>query len=338
MSSPEQQTRHWSGTGQLRGGRWGIWFFITALRVLGLRLTTLLLIPPTLYFSIVSPDVPATMDYHRRIYGPLPSWKRRWLVFRHFFSFGRALIERTAILAGRTRGFSFSFDGEKNLRDAVAEGHGVLVLTAHVGNWEAAGQLLTRLDVPVTVTGFDRETPEIRRLLNEASKQKFRLLPLTGSPTDAIPLVAALRRGEVVAMLGDRPYGSPAARISFLGGTAPFPIGAYVMAASAGASLVHVFSLREPGNCYRFFGFPSQHPRMPPHSQRDAYLKSCAESFARDLESILRRDPLQWYNFYPFWDDSNPTGSGNPPSSKISRIPVAPGNVLPEPDTATTES
>jgi predicted LPLAT superfamily acyltransferase len=301
MSPPDSSSPHWSGTGKLRGGRRGIWFFITALRVLGLRLTYVLLVPPAIYFSFVSPDAPATMDFHRRVYGPQPWWKRRWLVFRHFLSFGRALVDRTAILAGDRKHFSFTFEGENHMRDALAEGRGVLLLTAHVGNWEAAGALLSRLDVPINVTGFDNESAEIRSLLNQSSRAKFRLLPLTGSPTDVIPLVAALRRGEVVAMMGDRPYGSPSTDISFLGGTASFPVGGYVMAAIAGAPLVHVFSLSEPRGHYHFFGFPPQHPKMPPHAQRDAYLRDCAARFSSDLETILKRDPLQWYNFFPFW-------------------------------------
>ena len=285
----------------MRGGRWGVWFFITALRLLGLRITRALAVPVALVCAGVSPDAAATMDFHRRVFGPQPWWKRRWLVFKHFLSFGRALIDRTAILAGDTRHFSFSFDGENHLREAVAEGRGVLLLTAHLGNWEAAGALLSRLNVPINVTGFDREAAAVRELLNRASKATFRLLPLTGSPTDAIPLVAAMRRGEVVAMLGDRPYGSPSAEVPFLGGTAAFPIGAYMLAAIAGAPLVPVFSLSEPGGRYHFFGFPPQRPRLPPHDQRDAYLRDCAARFAADLEAILRRDPLQWYNFFPFW-------------------------------------
>ena len=293
---------HWSGTGQLRGGPRGIWFFITVLRVLGLRITYALLPPPAAYFSFASPDVPATMDYHRRVFGNVPWWKRRWLVFRHFLSFGTAIIDRIAILAGQTQKFSFSFDGEHHVHDALADGHGVLLLTAHLGNWEAAGQLLTRLDVPINVAGLDKESTEIRSLLTQASRAKFRLLPLTGSPTDAIPLVAALRRGEVVAMLGDRAYGGPTAQVPFLGGTASFPVGPYVLAAIAGAPLVHVFSLREPGGHYRFFGSAPQHPEMPAHHLRDAYLKNFAARFAEELEAILKRDPLQWYNFYPFWD------------------------------------
>jgi predicted LPLAT superfamily acyltransferase len=301
--TPSRGLQHWSGTGRLRGGRSGIWFFITALRILGLHLTYALLPPVALYYSLVSPDVQATMDYHERVFGKVPWWKRRWLVFRHFLSFGIALIDRTAILAGKTDHFTFSFDGEQHLRAAVAEGRGVLLLTAHIGNWEAAGQLLNRLDVPINVTGFDHEVSEIRSLLNQVSKPNFRLVPLTGSPTDTIPLVAAMRRGEIVAMMGDRVYGSPSLPISFLGQTAHFPIGAYVLAAIAGAPLVHVFNLRERGWHYHFFGFPAQRPVMPGHEQRDAYLHDCAR-FAADLQSVLQRDPLQWYNFYPFWNKS----------------------------------
>ncbi len=304
MTSREPQTKHWSGTGQLRGGRRGVQFFLVALRLLGLRVTYALTIPVAIYFSFTSPDVPATMDFHRRALGPQPWWKRRWLVFKHFLSFGFALIDRVAVLAGMTKHFSFSFDGEKHLRDALAEGHGVLLLTAHIGNWEAAGQLLSRVDVPVNVTGFDKENPQVRAMINQASKeQKFKLLPLTGSPTDIIPLVAALRRGEIVAMLGDRAYGSPSVQIPFFGGMASFPIGAFAIAAIADAPLMHAFSLRESGGHYRFFGFPPKHLQLPVRNERDAYLRNCAIHFAHNLEAILKRDPLQWYNFYPFWEN-----------------------------------
>ncbi len=326
--STTTKTTNWSGTGQLRGGRSGIGLFVTIIRWLGPRVAYLFAVPTAVYFSFASPDVSATMDYHRRIFGALPWWKRRWLVFKHFFSFGRAIIDRIAILAGQTKHFSFAFDGEQHLRGAAAQGKGVLLLTAHVGNWEVAGQLLSRLGVPVNVTGFDREVPAIRAMLNRfQTSQKFQLIPLTGTATDAIPLVAALRRGEVVAMLGDRAYGSPATRVPFLGNDASFPVGAYVLAAIAGAPTVQVFSLREPGGHYQFFGFPPQPPHHPPHHERDAYLNQCATQFATNLESIVRRDPLQWYNFYPFWDAPTPPGSNlktpapmNAPSQSASRV------------------
>ena len=311
---------NWSGTGQLRGGKSGIAFFIAAIRLLGPRFAYVLAVFPAIYFTFASPDVAATMDFHRRIFGAVPWWKRRWLVYKHFYSFGRALIDRTAILAGNAKKFSFTFDGEQHIHDAVAEGKGVLLLTAHVGNWEAAGQLLSRVKVPINVTGFDKEAPAIRAALDRSARQHFKLIPLTGSPTDAIQLVAAMRRGELVCMMGDRAYGSPSASVPFLGSDAMFPIGGYVMAAIADAPIVQVFSLREPGGHYHFFGFPPLRPHRPPHDKRDAHLRQCATQFAERLEVIVRRDPFQWYNFFPFWQ-KHPV-----PTTDLSSTHHAPNN------------
>ena len=300
MAAPE--TKNWSGTGQLRGGKRGIAFFTALIRFFGPGVAYGFAVLPAFYFSFASPDVPATMDFHRRMFGKVPWWKRRWYVFKHFYSFGRAIIDRTAILAGGAKKFSFTFDGEHHIHEAVAAGKGVLLLTAHVGNWEAAGQLLSRVKCPINVTGFDKEIPAIRAVLDRSARQHFKLIPLTGSPTDAIQLVAAMRRGELVCMMGDRTYGSPAQKIPFLGGEAPFPIGGYVMAAIAGAPIVTVFSLREPGGHYHFFGFPPVLPHRPAHHERDAHLRACATQFAKRLETIVKRDPFQWYNFFPFWE------------------------------------
>jgi predicted LPLAT superfamily acyltransferase len=66
---------------------------------------------------------------------------------------------------------------------------------------------------------------------------------------------------------------------------------------------MHVFSLREPGRRYCFFGSAPQHPQMPVHHERDAYLKQCAGNFAYELEAMMHRDPFQWYNFFPFWEE-----------------------------------
>lgn len=78
------------------------------------------------------------------------------------------------------------------------------------------------------------------------------------------------------------------------------------MAAIAGAPLMHAFSLREPGGHYHFFGFPPQYFELPARNERDAYLNACATDFARNLEAVVRRDPFQWYNFYPFWQSAEP--------------------------------
>ena len=100
MKPSGQPEQHWSGSGKLRGGRRGVWLMVTTVRLGGPRAGYVLAAIVAAYFSFASPDIKATMAFHRRAFGPQPWWKRRWLVFRHFFSFGRAIIDRLAIHAG----------------------------------------------------------------------------------------------------------------------------------------------------------------------------------------------------------------------------------------------
>ena len=103
-------------------------------------------------------------------------------------------------------------------------------------------------------------------------------------------------------------YGSPSARVPFLGDVASFPVGAFVLAAIADAPLVQVFSLRQRGGHYQFYGLPPVRPHRPPHHERNAHLNKCLTAFAVNLERIVKLDPLQWYNFFPFWDEPKDTG------------------------------
>ena len=118
---------------------------------------------------------------------------------------------------------------------------------------------------------------------------------------DVVPILAALRRGEIVAMLADRAYGTPVARVPFLGDPAPFPVGPYLLASLAEAPLVHVFSVRKPGGHYQFYGFPPERLKAPSRQEREAFLADCAARYAQRLEVLVKQYPFQWFNFYPFW-------------------------------------
>src|ERR1051325_8297884 len=93
MTDQPPQPIHWSGSGQLRGTPAGIRFFFLVTGLLGLRLAFVCAGPVAIYYSFVSPDIPATIEYHRRVLGSQPYWKQRWLVCKHFFSFGLMLID-----------------------------------------------------------------------------------------------------------------------------------------------------------------------------------------------------------------------------------------------------
>lgn len=289
-------------TGRTRGGYFGNWFFVQLIRRLGVRWAYAWLVLVAAYFTVASPrSFRCSVDYLRRVLGPQPFWRWPVLVYRHFFSFGITLLDRLAVIMGRTD-LECTFDGEQALRDELARGRGILLLGAHLGSWEIGGHLLSRLGQVVNVVVLEREVERVRRLFDQALAGKnFRLLTTDGHPLRSVPILAALRRGEIVALHGDRSFGGADLAVPFLGEPARFPIGPYVLAAISGAPLFQVFVVRERLGRYRCLSFPARHlPRTLARSDADGLAPHVTE-YAERLAATARQYPFQWYNIYPFW-------------------------------------
>ena len=290
-------------TGRTRGGYFGNWFFVQLIRILGLRGAYAWLVFVAAYFTFASPDsYRASVNYLQRVLGKKRWWQRPLLVYRHFFSFGVTLLDRLAVVMGRHQ-MSCSFEGEARFHEFLDQGKGIILLGAHVGGWEMAGHLLGRFGIPVNLVVLEKEQENIRRLYNRALEGKqFRILTSDENPLRSIPIMAALRRGEMVAMHGDRAFGGADLTVPFFGGQARFPIGAYHLAAMTGAPIFQVFAVRERIGKYRFFTFPPQWVARDAVRRNPAALRECVEHYAARLESVLRQYPYQWYNIYNFWE------------------------------------
>nr|WP_241899622.1 hypothetical protein [Stenotrophomonas maltophilia] len=89
----------------------------------------------------------------------------------------------------------------------------------------------------------------------------------------------------------------------FLGHRAPFPIGAYVLAAALGCPVYTMACLHE-GDGYRVAFEQFAERIVLPRGSRDAALAEQAQRFARWLELQVIQSPLDWFNFFPFWDQA----------------------------------
>jgi predicted LPLAT superfamily acyltransferase len=158
---------------------------------------------------------------------------------------------------------------------------------------------------------LEQEEQRVRRMLDRHLQNKqFRILTADGSPLRSVPIAAALRRGEIVALHGDRTFGGASVTVPFLGADAPFPIGAYVLASATGAPVFQVFAVRERLGHYRFFSFPAmQVPRGLDPRKPEAF-KAYAGLYAERLAAVARQYPFQWQNFYPFWDGREEPAQG----------------------------
>lgn len=193
---------------------------------------------------------------------------------------------------------------------------GLVSLTAHVGNWELAGRLLAgRAARTIHVVVAEEEARELERWVRrDGDGVRF----VTRSrPTVSLELVAALRRGEVVAVQGDRALGTRGdVLIPFLGGPAPFPLGPFLLARAAGVPLVPAFCLLDPDHRY------TVKVAEPLIVQRGGE-EDAARAWVAVLEAVVRERPTQWFNFFDIWSYSE-GGSAALPNLPPGMAPAKP--------------
>jgi lauroyl/myristoyl acyltransferase len=213
-------------------------------------------------------------------------------VFRDFAMCFTDLVTTNRRPAPRLRDHVGGITGAERFRDV--EAGGLVSLTAHVGNWELAGRLLAgRTARPTRVVVTEDEARELQRWVRR-NGDGVRFVPRS-RPTVSVELVAALRRGEVVALQGDRALGTRGdVRVGFFGEPAPFPMGPFLLARAAGVPVVPAFCVLGPDRRYAVtVGEPVT---VGPGCEVDA-----VRAWVGLLEAIVRRHPTQWFNFFDVW-------------------------------------
>jgi KDO2-lipid IV(A) lauroyltransferase len=192
------------------------------------------------------------------------------------------------------------------LDDALARGTGAILISPHLGNWELGGLGLADLGYKLNVLTFrepDEKVNELReRVRGERGIGFIYVDRHDTSPLAIIEAVNALRRNEVVALLGDRDGSSHTMTIDFFGRPAHIPLGAAYLSLASGAPVIPVFVPLE-GKRYSTLMEEPIHFRGG-HQDRAVAIRAGIEQLVAVFETYIRRYPDQWYNFFPYWDDT----------------------------------
>ncbi|HZX41094.1 MAG TPA: hypothetical protein VFE93_04595, partial [Myxococcaceae bacterium] len=298
--------RSWSG--QSRGGVFGHWFFLTITRASGRALAYWVIYPVTLYFLITAPTArAASREFLRRALGPTDWLSSMIRSYRHLLAFARTMVDRALF---RTRGktaFRYTEEGIHLIQEAAAAGKGAVLLTAHVGNWELAGGLLSgAAGEKLAIVAYEGERERIAQFMKRSGGPQFRIIDVGRDVLASLEMIRALRGGAVLAVHGDRPMGGQVIAVPFLGREARFPVGPFLLAAVSGAPLIATFSLQVGPAAYRFFANEPQRLNFTAGQSREAQLRVWVEQYVAALESLVRQYPYQWFNFYAFWDAPPP--------------------------------
>ena len=298
-----------SWKGKTRGGVLGYKIFVWILKHLGLSFAYFLLLFVVAYFIFSSRKAfRANYKYFRTIlgYGVLHTLSS---ICRNYYYFGQIILDKIAFLAGLQNQFTFNFEGEEFLRQMDKGG---LLISGHIGNWEIAGQLLNRLEKNVNIILYDAEHEQIKGYLSDVyTTRKVNFIIIKEDYSHLQEIRLALERGEIIAMHGDRFIeGNKVFRVNFLGKPALFPAGPVNLAARFGVPVSYVFAIKESRKHYHFFATPLRTVEFSSNlKKRESILREAVEAYVSALEIAVKRYPLQWFNYYNFWETPARTSS-----------------------------
>ena len=186
-------------------------------------------------------------------------------------------------------------EGRDYLEAAVSGGRGVVILTAHLGNWEVLGRWLAGHGYRLTVVAREPDSPVFARYIRHMRENSgFRVLNKGASARE---LLSCLRRREAVALLADQNSGD--LFVPFFGVPAGTVAGPASLALHTGAALIPAYCVREPNDSYRILiREPIPAVRTEDH---DADIARIMAEANRVLEDVVRQYPDQWLWFHNRW-------------------------------------
>lgn len=287
--------------GKTRGTVFGFRVIIFFIKYFGVNAAYLLIYLPAPYFWLFARKNSKGIYYYfrnRLKYSPL---KSAFSVFSSYFEFGKTIVDRLALLSGMRSDYTFEFDGEQYIKNALDQKKGGILISAHVGNFELAQYFFReRLpDAHISIVISDQDHEDIKQYLQKyLNKDQAKLIVVKEDMSHIFEIHTALNENRIVCLSGDRYLeGTKFMDTGLLGKKAKFAAGPFHLAARLDVPVLFVYLMRERKKHYHLYARTVETDKNSPEELLDKY--------ARSVEKILERYPLQWFNFYDFWDDKN---------------------------------
>ena len=187
----------------------------------------------------------------------------------------------------------------ERLRDALAEGHGVVVLTGHIGTWEWLSAAFSLSGLPVTAIAKTQPNAEYSRVLDDLRATIGAEIFSRGT-SELLAAGRALKNGKILGFLADQDAGPGGAFIEFLGKTAATPLGPAVFSRKFRAPVVPAFILRRPDGKHTVRVYERMEYVDTGDTEKDLY--DLTVRMTRLMEEVIRENPTQWLWFQKRWN------------------------------------
>ncbi len=241
------------------------------------------------------------------VLGPCGWWRRQRRIYRTMWNFAWCLSERYERLSSERDGASEMATGEEHWQGALASTEGLILVTAHIGHWELGAMRVPQRHVHVVrEEEMDPRAQDFVRQLFARQEESgagdrdggFTMHFVRDDPALGTRLLGALRRGEYVAVQGDRPRAAGrSCTVELFGRPLEVPVGPAALARAAGVAMLPVYVFRRG----RHRSEVVFRPPIRVDGTGGEGLAAAMRRIAAEVEWAIRREPHQWFCFRRLW-------------------------------------
>ena len=213
-----------------------------------------------------------------------------------FINFGKYLIEffRFKYLKKDDLGKTVKIEGIEHVDESLKKGKGVIILAAHIGNWELGGVFMSLLGYPMLAVALPHRNRKVNALFNRQRERiGVEVVPSLGLAVRRI--YSALKDNKMVALVGDRDFTNAGKKMPFLGREKSIPRGPAVLAMRTGASIVPGFVLRQRDDTHII--------KFLKPLKTEGSEEEIMRGYTQVIEQMIRQYPTQWLMFREFWKE-----------------------------------
>ncbi len=302
VTNERQTAQNWSS--RSLASRWKHEFFYLLIRFGGRWPAYLFSYVVVFCYVCFVPEVRRRSSHYIRRRFPAASSGAHWYhCWRLCQSLAISLIDKAAVGIRGPQEFTYSVEGLDTLQALRAEGRGLILLTSHTGPWQASMSGLSALDSPVHLMMLRAAGDVDSQYFEFQKRTNIHIIPVEDTMGSVIAVTSALKKNEIVAIMGDRifPPTSYTASVDFLGQPALFPTAAYKIAKGTGAPVAMLLT--------RKIGHGHMELRVADAFRvtgtRGNDFSSYAQRVAQALEHYTKETPYQFYNFIDIWSSND---------------------------------
>jgi lauroyl/myristoyl acyltransferase len=186
----------------------------------------------------------------------------------------------------------------QNLQAAIESGRGLLLVGAHLSNFDLGIQYVTSRQIPIQLLSLTEPTGGFQFMNALRANPLCEVTPV--SQAALRKAIQRLRAGGIVATGVDRPVPGQLEMLPFFGRPAPLPVGHIRLAMKTNAQVMAMWCEWSPQRGYLLHAGPlmdMEQPPLPPDEQ----VRHNALRVLRVLEAAIARRPEQWLMFIPVW-------------------------------------